>query len=100
MATLFQHVDMVLSPSSHDRTPTNAAIEAALQGGDVGRLIDFTAPADLSRSPAICLPAGLDDAGAPYGYQLVGRHLSEDLLCRAGYAVQQDTEWSARHPSL
>jgi amidase len=100
VADLFQGVDLVLSPSSHDTTPTNAAIEAALSGGDVTRLIDFTAPADLSRSPAICLPAGFDEAGAPYGFQIVGRHLSEDLLCRAGYAYQMDTDWSVQHPAL
>ncbi len=100
VAELFEQVDCVVSPSSHDTTPTTAALEAMLSSGDVGRLIDFTAPADLSRSPAICLPGGFDDAGAPYGFQLVGRHFGEDLLCRAGYAVQTDSDWIARHPAL
>lgn len=97
VARLFHGVDMVVSPSSHDTTPTLEEVGAILQHG-VNRLLDFTAPADLSRSPAMCLPAGFDDAGVPYGFQLVGRHLGEDLLLRAGYAYQCDTDWSTRHP--
>ena len=28
------------------------------------------------------------------------RHLSEDLLLRAGHAYQQVTDWHTRHPSI
>ncbi len=97
--SFFDDVDMMIIPSSHELTPSLRGIAEMLESGDVSRLIDFTAPADLSRSPAICLPAGLDDSGTPYGFQLVGRHLSEDLLFRAGYAYQLDTSWSSVHPS-
>jgi amidase len=52
----------------------------------------------MSGSPTITLPAGFDSRGLPIGVQLVGRHLSEDLLLRAGHAFQQATDWHMRHP--
>ena len=38
--------------------------------------------------------------GAPIGFQLTGKHLSEDLLLRAGHAFQSITDWHTRHPTL
>jgi len=32
------------------------------------------------------------------GFQLVGPHLAEDVLLRAGYAFQRMTDWHTRHP--
>jgi amidase len=36
----------------------------------------------------------------PLGLQLVGSHLSEALLCRAGHAFQQATDFHTAHPVL
>ncbi len=44
--------------------------------------------------------SGFSDAGVPIGMQLVGPHLSEDLLLAAGHAFQQATDWHERHPAL
>ena len=38
--------------------------------------------------------------GVPVGFQLVGRHLAEGLLLRAGHAYQKVTDWHTRHPKL
>jgi amidase len=62
------------------------------------RILRFTAPFDFSGSPTITLPNGIDRAGLPLSMQLVGRHVSEDLLCRAGHAYQQVTDWHTRRP--
>ena len=36
--------------------------------------------------------------GAPLSLQLVVKHLSEPLLCRAGQAYEQATEWHNHRP--
>ena len=97
-ATLFDEVDFVVSPSMYTTNPTNAELQAMIDANQVGKLIEHTAPADLSGSPALCLPGGFDDSGVPFGFQLVGAHLSEDILLRAGYVVQQANDWKDRHP--
>ena len=35
-----------------------------------------------------------------FGFQLIGRHLDEAGLCRAGHAYQGATDWHERHPPL
>jgi amidase len=62
------------------------------------RILRFTAPFDFSGSPTITLPSGVDRLGIPLSLQFIGRHVSEDLLCRAGHAFQQVTDWHTRHP--
>jgi amidase len=37
-------------------------------------------------------------AGLPLSLQLVGPPVSEALLCRAGHAFQQRTDWHTRRP--
>lgn len=59
-----------------------------------------TAPFDMSGSPTITLPGAFTAGGAPIGFQLVGRHLDEALLVRAGHAFQQATGLHGRHPAL
>jgi amidase len=100
LAKVFEDVDIFVSPSAHVLTPTLAELEAALASGAVPDIIAFTAPIDASGSPALCLPCGFTAEGLPYGCQLIGRHLGEDVLLRAGHAYQQDTEWHRRHPAL
>jgi amidase len=54
----------------------------------------------MSGSPTITLPGGFDAKGMPIGFQLVGRHLDEALLVRAGHAFQKATDHHLRHPKL
>jgi amidase len=54
----------------------------------------------VSGSPTLSLPCGVDRNGLPLGLQLVGPHLSEALLCRAGHAFQQATGFHTAHPVL
>jgi amidase len=46
------------------------------------------------------MPGGFTAAGLPIGLQLVGPHMSEALLVRAGAAFQAATDWNRRHPIL
>jgi amidase len=59
-------------------------------------ILRFTAPFDFSGSPT--LPNGMDSNCMPLSMQLVGRHLSEELLVRAGHAFQSVTDWHTRRP--
>jgi amidase len=70
---------------------TSAGTEARLR---------FTAPFDMSRHPTLTLPGGQTAEGLPVGFQIVGRHMEEALLLRAGHAFQQATEWHRRRPSV
>jgi amidase len=62
----------------------------------------FTAPFDYSGAPTISLPCGLNSENPPLplSLQLVGKHLSEPLLCRAGHAFEQATEWNRMRPPI
>jgi amidase len=60
--------------------------------------INFTAPFDYSGHPTITLPAGLNDEGLPLSFQLIGRHLGEPALVRAGHAFEQ--AGTPIHPEL
>jgi Asp-tRNA(Asn)/Glu-tRNA(Gln) amidotransferase A subunit family amidase len=98
LARAFDEVDLFLSPTWKWTSRTLSEIDQAL-GSDVSDLIAFTAPYDASGSPTLSLPAGFDERGAPLGFQLVGRHLAEPELLRAGHVYQQHTDWHRRTPA-
>ncbi len=60
----------------------------------------FTAPHDYAGLPTISLPAGLTGDGVPASLQLVGHHLAEPLLVRAGSAFEAATEFHNLHPPV
>jgi amidase len=60
----------------------------------------FTCPFPMSGSPTLTFPAGSTEDGLPIDMQLVGPHLREDLLVRAGRAFQDATGWHRRRPAL
>lgn len=99
---LFDEVDLLLVPAAPGPTPRCEELDA-LQG-DAGALMDrisrYTMPFNVSGSPTLSLPCGFDPNGMPLGLQLVGPHLSESLLCRAGHAFQQATDFHTAHPVL
>ena len=81
--------------------PTPSAAEwDEMAKGDIAHLLRYTAPFNLTGMPALTMNGGFDKRGAPIGFQLVGKHLSEDLLLRAGHAFQSITDWHTRHPAL
>jgi aspartyl-tRNA(Asn)/glutamyl-tRNA(Gln) amidotransferase subunit A len=60
----------------------------------------FTLPANLAGIPGIAFPVGFDSDQLPIGMQLLGPHLSEDLLFRVCHAFQQLTNWHKKKPAL
>ena len=101
LARLFDDVDLIAAPAMVVPPPRLDEMDDLLGApGALERLIRFTSPFDHSGSPTLSLPCGFTDAGAPLGFQLIGRHLDEGLLLRAGHAFERATVWNARHPDL
>ncbi|MCO5070901.1 MAG: amidase family protein [Rhizobiaceae bacterium] len=99
LSAAFEHVDLMLIPTMTTPTPTVSELEAFGADDDVLlQMIRYTAPFDLAGNPTIVLPAGFSSNNVPISLQLVGKHLSEDVLCAAGHAFQQATSWHLRRP--
>lgn len=60
----------------------------------------FTCAMNLAGIPGISLPCGFSSTGLPIGFQLVGPHLSEELLFSTAHAYQENTDWHTKHPNL
>ena len=98
---LFRDIDLLIVPAMNvaapmlaDMTParrTPALFEARLR---------FTAPFDMSGHPTLTLPGGKTVDGLPVGFQIVGRHMEEALVLRAGHAFQKATNWHKRRPPI
>ena len=80
--------------------PTFERMNKLAEPKELAMLLRFTALFDVSGSPTITLPCGFTEGGLPVAFQLVGPHLSEALLLRAGHAYQQATAWHSMHPEL
>ncbi len=98
---LFGEVDLLLVPVHPFGNPSAARLDEIFNTPNgIDDVLRFTAPFDMSGSPTITLPGGFDAKGMPIGLQLVGRHLDEALLVRAGHAFQKATDHHKRHPAL
>ncbi|MDR7325690.1 MULTISPECIES: amidase [Catenuloplanes] len=60
----------------------------------------FTAPFNVSGTPAISLPLGQSRTGLPIGVQLAAGHAREDLLLRLAAQLETAAPWRDRSPSL
>ncbi|MGZ6250963.1 MAG: Asp-tRNA(Asn)/Glu-tRNA(Gln) amidotransferase subunit GatA [Candidatus Chromulinivorax sp.] len=60
----------------------------------------FTAAVNLAGVPGMSIQAGFTQQGMPVGLQLIGPHLSEELLFEVGHAYQQITDWHTKHPKI
>ena len=97
----FAGIDLLLLPVQGISGPTMAGVlEAAESERGIENLLRYSCPFNMTGQPTITLPAGSTAAGRPVGVQLVGRPLDEALLCRAGHALQQASDWHLRRPAL
>jgi aspartyl-tRNA(Asn)/glutamyl-tRNA(Gln) amidotransferase subunit A len=81
----FERFDVLVSPTS----PTVAfelgartASPLAMYAADL-----LTIPSNMAGLPGLSIPCGLSE-GLPVGFQLIGRQFSENLLFRAGHALE------------
>ena len=101
VARLFESIDLLAVPAQYAASPTTAMMATLGQDAEgINKLLRYTAPFDMTGSPTITLPCAFTPKGLPLAFQLVGRHMEEDLLVRAGHAYQRATDWHKRHPAL
>ncbi len=99
---LFCDVDLLIMPVMNVAAPTLAdSMAPAWRTPAEGEArIRFTAPFNMSGHPTLTLPGGKTADGLPVGFQIVGRHMGEALILRAGHAFQQVTDWHRRRPLI
>ncbi|MDM0077976.1 amidase [Variovorax sp. J2P1-59] len=96
---LWAHIDVLLTPVHPLPPPTLAGMQTLGERPElVAKLQRYTCPFNLTGHPALTLPGGVGDGGMPIAFQLVGRHMGEPTLLRAGTAYQGITPWHRRHP--
>lgn len=95
---IFQDVDLVLIPSQAAPAFKFGAYDENKLQMDLQDY--FTAGLNLAGIPGMSIPCGFTKEGMPIGMQLVGPHVSEQLLFKVGHAYQQATDWHMRHPKL
>jgi amidase len=97
--TLFRDIDVLIMPVMNWAAPSLAAQAAAGRTpAAVEARIRFTAPFDMSERPTLTLPGCKAADGLPVGFQIVGRHMQEAMVLRAGHAFQEVTDWLMRRP--
>ena len=92
-------VDVLACPST--MTPPYPVTPEALYGPKAQRdpaFQRYTAPYNFNGMPTLSVPCGLSSEGLPLSLQIVGKHLSEALLCQIGHAYETATEWHLMHP--
>jgi amidase len=98
---LMTEIDLLLIPAMGFAAPSLAKMGTL--GTDealMNSLLGFTCPFDMTGHPSLTLPGGFTPAGLPVAFQIIGAHGAEGLLCQAGHAFQQATDWHKRHPDL
>ena len=87
-ATAFEQCDVLISPTAPTtafRFGDKADDPLAMYLNDV-----FTIPASLAGTPAMSIPAGLDEQGLPVGVQVMGPVLGEQVMFRVARALEAE----------
>jgi aspartyl-tRNA(Asn)/glutamyl-tRNA(Gln) amidotransferase subunit A len=98
-------VELDAALARFDLLVTLSAYDAAPKITDVPKFYLFekpllTAPFDLTGHPAHAFCIGFNNAGLPYGAQLIGKAFDEATALKAADAYEQATAWRARRPAI
>jgi len=89
-AAAFEEFDLLVSPTSPTvafELGTRTENPLAMYAADL-----LTIPSNLAGLPGLSIPCGLSE-GLPVGLQLIGRQFAENLLFRAGHALERAVEF-------
>lgn len=101
LEAVFGQVDLLLAPVQPFAAPTHEQLASLALDPEMNRrLIQFTAPFNVSGHPCLSLPCGFTEAGLPIGCQFIAGKGAEAVLCRVGMALQKVTDWHKRRPQL
>jgi aspartyl-tRNA(Asn)/glutamyl-tRNA(Gln) amidotransferase subunit A len=102
LAAVFERFDLLITPTlavppfAHGERPVEVA-GRAISGMS---WLSFTYPFNLTGNPALSIPAGWTDDNLPIGLQIIGPRFSDNLVLRAGAAVEAVLGWTKRRPPL
>jgi len=98
----FQEIDILACPSM--TAPAHPVTREVLYGrfptDRQPKFQRFTAPFDYNGAPTLSIPSRMSSDGLPLSLQLIGKPLSEPLLCQVGHAYERETEWQNHHPKV
>lgn len=99
---MFEHVDLIVTPTCPLLPPTVAELEAAPQKLRRNELVMLrnTRPFNALGLPAISVPCGFSQSGLPIGLQIAGAPGAEDKVLALAHAYQGATDWHKKHPRL
>ena len=81
---------MPTTPVKANRYEPDLDVEGIISKG--WRMVDNTAPFDMTGHPAISIPCGKSN-GLPVGLMLIGRHFDDATLFRMADAFEQHVNW-------
>ena len=92
---LFEKYDVLLTPTSPITAfkigeKSNNPLEMYL--ADI-----CTVPVNIAGLPGMSVPCTLDSNGLPIGFQLIAKQFNEEVLFRAAYTYEQNTNFRANH---
>ena len=100
--SLFERVDLVLSPTVPVAAPSVAKLEAmdspALRAYELHSLLANTIPFSLLWWPSVSVPCGFTKEGLPVGLQISARPGSDLQVLRIADAYEQATNWHRQSP--
>ena len=100
--SLFERVDLVLSPTVPVAAPSVAKLEAmvspALRAYELHSLLANTIPFSFLWWPSVSVPCGFTKAGLPVGLQISARPGSDLQVLRIADAYEQATNWHRQSP--
>ena len=90
-AAAFEQCDVLVSPTA----PTSAFRFGDKSNDPLAMYLNdvYTIPASLAGTPALSLPAGLDEDGLPVGVQIMGPVLGEQVLFRVARALEAELQF-------
>ena len=90
----FERCDVLLTPA----TPGPSFALGEKSADPISMYLNdvFTVTVNLAGLPGISVPAGLTADGLPLGLQIIGKAFDEATVLRAGRAVEQAADFSAR----
>ena len=93
LAAVMRSVDVLLTPGW--QAPATRFEDAAVVNAP-----NYTAPFNVTGSPALVVGAGLSRGGLPLSLQIAGRPFEDPLVLRVGHAFERATGHRATRPAL
>ena len=91
------HIEALVTPTTPRVAMPLASFDPA---AELGTLIPYTCPFNLTGHPAVSVPCGFTASGLPVGLQLVGAPFEDVALLEVAAAYEQATTWHTCEPEV